>query len=83
VQRRGGHPVTAETLIRESPVSPNTTPTSASSASNASPPASRAPYVPPTLESLGSWSTLTMVLTGGGGFVDLSKVKQIGEDQIR
>ena len=44
--------------------------------------APRAPYVPPTLESLGSWSAITMQsggggLGGGGGFVSNPVVSAI------
>ena len=46
------------------------------------PAAPRAPYVPPTLEALGSWSALTMQtggggLGGGGGFVQNPIISRI------
>ena len=50
-------------------MSPNTIPTDASSATTASSSAPRAPYVPPSLESIGSWSALTMQGSGGVGLI--------------
>jgi hypothetical protein len=58
-------------------VSPNTTPTGVPSATSASTAAPRAPYVPPTLESLGSWSALTMQGSGGVGFISNPLISRI------
>jgi hypothetical protein len=52
----------------------STAPLPESNAPTATP---RAPYVSPTLEPLGSWSALTMQLTGGGGFIQNPIISRI------